>query len=255
MRRSAVQRLNRLRISGWISPGVGIGSGCTTVIALRIAASTRRGSSAACKLPTTRLVNVICHRGSYEILTDAYVRGVDEACIILDMIARTTLSSGRHAVAIETNGTTLQTNRQHSAILSHSEWRRLWTLERYVAPAGKMMLRADRSEIVEALNLCLNLASSLVHSVSFLGSCIALDFQPMERHTLKQRYEYLDLNVQLSGRRLRRVQRFGQSRGYDGTGIIPIGRTEACSRCSQFYSDFKEFVGKVTNGHQRVPPL
>ena len=93
MQRSAVQRLNRLHISGWISPGDGIESGCTTVIALRIAASTRRGSSAACKLPTTRLVNVICHRGSYEILTDAYVRGVDEACIILDMIARTTLSS------------------------------------------------------------------------------------------------------------------------------------------------------------------
>lgn len=80
-------------------------------------------------------------------------------------------------------------------------------------------------------------------------------FQPMERHTLKQRYEYLDLNDLLSGRRLRRVQRFGQSRGYDGTGIIPIGRMEASSRCSQFYPDFKEIVGKVTNGHQRVPPL
>lgn len=90
-------------------------------------------------------MNVICHRGSYEILTDAYVRGVDEACVILDMIARTTLSSGRHAVAIETNGTTLQTNRLRSAILSHSEWRRSWILERSVA------------------------------------------FQPMERHTLKQR--------------------------------------------------------------------
>lgn len=71
-----------------------------------------------------RLVNVICHRAGYDILTDAYVRGIDEACVILDVIARTTLSSGRHAVAIETNGTTLQTNRLRSAILSHSEWRR-----------------------------------------------------------------------------------------------------------------------------------
>ena len=202
-----------------------------------------------------RMINISCRSTGYDVVTDSYVRGIDEACVILDMLVRSILSSGRIAVTIETDGTTLQTNRLRSAIVSHDEWRRSWTLERCIAPAGQMILRADRSEIVEALNLCLNLASSLVHSVSFLGSCIALDFQPMEHHTLKQRYEYLDLNVLLSGRRLRRVQRFGQSRGYDGTGIIPIGRMEASSRCSQFYPDFKEIVGKVTNGHQRVPPL
>lgn len=73
-----------------------------------------------------------------------------------------------------------------------------------------MILRADRSEIVEALNLCLNLGASRVVSAYFMASRLRLDFDVMETSEFRKRYEYLDINVLLSGRRLRRVQRFGQ---------------------------------------------
>lgn len=156
-----------------------------------------------------RLVNVICHRGGYDIMTDAYVRGVDEACVILDMIARTILPSGRQSVLLDLDGSLKQRQALRSSIVSSGYWRRGWRMESQIV-SGKLTLRADRSEIVEALNLCLSLGGSHVISAYFVGSGISLDFEPMERHILKQRYEYLDLNVLLSGRRLRRVQRFGQ---------------------------------------------
>lgn len=156
-----------------------------------------------------RMINISCRSTGYDVVTDSYVRGIDEACVILDMLVRSILSSGRIAVTIETDGTTLQTNRLRSAIVSHDEWRRSWTLERCVAPAGQMILRADRSQIVEALNLCLNVGGSRVLSASFMASRLRLDFEPMEASDLRRRYEYLDINVMLSGRRIRRFQRFG----------------------------------------------
>lgn len=156
-----------------------------------------------------RLLNVVCLKGGYEITTDAYVRGVDEACVILDMIVRTVLPSGRYSVALELNGSPQQQRALLSEIKASGMWRPSWRIE-LTALSRKMILRADRSEIVEALNLCLDLGASRVLSASFLASRLRLDFDLMETSEFRKRYEYLDLNVLLSGRRLRRVQRFGQ---------------------------------------------
>ena len=156
-----------------------------------------------------RLLNVVCLKGGYEITTDAYIRGVDEACVILDMIARTILPSGRHAVTLDLNGSPQQNRALLSEIKSSGMWRASWRIELGTI-SRKMILRADRSEIVEALNLCLNLGASRVVSAYFMASRLRLDFDVMETSEFRKRYEYLDINVLLSGRRLRRVQRFGQ---------------------------------------------
>ena len=53
-----------------------------------------------------RMLNIACRASGYDVVTDSYVRGIDEACVILDMPVRSILSSGRIAVTIETDGTT-----------------------------------------------------------------------------------------------------------------------------------------------------
>lgn len=156
-----------------------------------------------------RLLNVTCQRTGYEITTDAYVRGVDQACVILDMIARTILPSGRHTVIIDLNGTPQQCRNLLAQIKASGMWSGSWRIE-LSSISRKLTLRADRSEIVEALNICLDFGGSRVVSAYFLASRLHLDFDVMDATEFRKRYEYLDINVMLSGRRLRRVQRFGQ---------------------------------------------
>ena len=156
-----------------------------------------------------RLLNVTCQQTGYEITTDAYVRGVDQACVILDMIARTILPSGRHTVIVDLNGTPQQCRNLLAQIKASGMWSGSWRIE-LSSISRKLTLRADRSEIVEALNICLDFGASRVVSAYFLASRLHLDFDVMDATEFRKRYEYLDINVMLSGRRLRRVQRFGQ---------------------------------------------
>ena len=79
--------------------------------------------------------------GGYEITTDAYIRGVDEACVILDMIARTILPSGRHAVTLDLNGSPQQNRALLSEIKSSGMWRASWRIELGTI-SRKMILRA-----------------------------------------------------------------------------------------------------------------
>lgn len=176
-----------------------------------------------------RLVNVICHRGGYDIMTDAYVRGVDEACVILDMIARTILPSGHQSVLLDLDGSLKQRQALRSTIVSSGYWRRGWRMESQIV-SGKLTLRADRSEIVEALN-------------SAYPSGVRTSYRPISwgrgsrstsnRWSATSSNNATNTSTSTSCCRVVVCDVFNasaKSHGYDGTGIIPMGRAGTHSR-------------------------
>lgn len=159
-----------------------------------------------------RLVNMICKPGGYVVMSDSFVIGIDCACVILDALARLLLPSGRVDLVIgfEASQRTVQIIR--NAAVTHPEWRKGWTLTLQESTKYRytLTLRADRSQIVGAANIILGLSGSAFRGMFFRFVGLAMDFDTDIGDDLYARYGETDINVLLSGYRVRRFQRFGR---------------------------------------------
>lgn len=156
-----------------------------------------------------RLCNIIAKQWGYVFYSDTWIRGIDCACVILDMLVRSSVSYTPVKIAVQFNGAGRQQQTVRASIVSHSCWQRRW----HASPIdghGIMYVSAPTTQICEAVNIILNTGYGVVCSVKFIACGISIDYAMYDDDDLRDRYEYMDINVLTSGIRVRRFQRFGQ---------------------------------------------
>lgn len=156
-----------------------------------------------------RLINVARHSFGYLISSDSYVCGLDEMCVILDALAQLFLPAGRESVYIHYRCSAERLKIICATACNSPNWSRSWLLEVKTVEGGVLKLTAPTSQLVEALNYLLTTTPSTFEKLRFLPGIITMDMQYDLGKELRERHGETDINVLLSGYRIRRFQKFG----------------------------------------------
>lgn len=156
-----------------------------------------------------RLINVTCFTYGYRVASDSFICGLDEACVILDALAQMFLPSGRESLYVRFRCSPERLKIIRAAAVNSPDWLRSWTLETRTVDSCMLKLTAPAAQIVTALNYLLATAEKPVESVRFTACSISMDLNNDLGKELRQRHGETDINVLLSGYRLRRFQKFG----------------------------------------------
>lgn len=164
-----------------------------------------------------RLINILCEHTGFTLYLDAYFLGLDQAFVVLHAL----ISSDPLAVNLndhEEAEITFRGGAQAAkvlmgSVLSHEEWRRTWSIERCAGVLSgiyKVRVRARASDIVRACSLVVDRAApqSSLLEIRFRWRHLRVDLD--QDLDLKRRHGFLDVNVLLSGFRIRRMQHFGR---------------------------------------------
>lgn len=156
-----------------------------------------------------RLINVVRHTFGYLVTSDSYVCGLDEVCVILDALIKLLMPSGRESVYIHYRCSAERLRIICATARNSPEWSRSWLLEVKTLENGMLKLTAPTSQLAAALNYLLTSAPSTFEKLRFITGVIAMDMQYDLGKELRQRHGETDINVLLSGYRIRRFQKFG----------------------------------------------
>lgn len=159
-----------------------------------------------------RLVNMICKPGGYRVMSDAYICGLDCACVIFNALTRLLVPSGRVDLVMLFDAPFRSMQAIRSAAIAHDDWRNGWTLTLNEGTKSRYTLniRADRSQIIGAANIVAGLSGTAFQGLHFRFLGLSMDFNTDLGNELYDRYGETDINVLLSGYRIRRFQRFGR---------------------------------------------
>lgn len=156
-----------------------------------------------------RLINVTCQSYGYLVASDSYVCGLDEACVILDALAQLFLPSGRESVYVYFRASPERLKVIRASVVNSPDWSRSWVLETKSVEGGVLKLTAPVAQLVAALNYLLTTASVPFEKLRFTLGVITMDLNCDLGKELKERHGESDINVLLSGYRIRRFQKFG----------------------------------------------
>lgn len=156
-----------------------------------------------------RLVNVTCFAYGYRVASDSYICGLDEACIILDALAQMFLPTGRESLYVHFNCSPQRLKIIRATAANSPDWLRSWTLDAKSIDSSMLKLTAPTAQIVTALNYLLTTAGQPVEKVRFAACSISMDLKNDLGRELSARHGETDINVLLSGYRIRRFQKFG----------------------------------------------
>ena len=156
-----------------------------------------------------RLINVTCQSYGYLVASDSYVCGLDEACVILDALVQMFLPSGRESVYVYFRTSPERLKVIRASVVNSPDWSRSWMLETKSVEGGVLKLTAPVAQLVAALNYLLTTASVPFEKLRFTLGVVAMDLNYDLGKELKERHGESDINVLLSGYRIRRFQKFG----------------------------------------------
>lgn len=159
-----------------------------------------------------RMVNVETRFSRYAVVSDSFIAGIDQTCVIFDALARALLPSGRYNVDIAFDGTSQRLRAIRAAATSNPEWSRNWRLEMGTIDThglNRLTLTAELPHLIAAANIVINMAGTAFRSMAFRFMTLRLDTQELTDKDIFRRYGTADINVMLSGYRLRRFQKFG----------------------------------------------
>lgn len=159
-----------------------------------------------------RMVNVETRFNRYAVISDSFIAGIDQCCVIFDALARALLPSGRYTVDIACEGTSQRLRAIRAAAVSSPEWSRNWRLEFGTIDThglNRLTLSAELPQLVAAANIVVNVAGTAFRSIAFRFMSLRLDTEELADKDICRRYGTADINIILSGYRLRRFQKFG----------------------------------------------
>lgn len=156
-----------------------------------------------------RLVNVSCLPTGFLVASDSYVCGLDEACVILDALAQMFLPSGRESIYVRFHTTPARLKVVRAGAVNCGDWSASWELEVKTFEGGVLKLTAPAAQLVAALNVLLSRSDAPFESLRFCVGAISMDMRFDLGKELRERHGESDINVLLSGYRIRRFQRFG----------------------------------------------
>lgn len=164
-----------------------------------------------------RLINILRERLGFTLYLDAYFLGLDQAFVLLHaLVSSDPLAVGlndHEEAEITFRGGAQAAKVLMASVLSHEDWRRTWSIERCAGVLSgiyKVRVRARASDVVRACSLVVDRATpqSSLLEIRFRWRHLRVDLD--QDLDLKRRHGYLDINVLLSGFRIRRMQHFGR---------------------------------------------
>lgn len=165
-----------------------------------------------------RMVNIETLHNGYILQSDTYISDLDCACVVLDSLARFMIPTGRITVLLHFNTSERNLTGIRNSIFSLESWNRVsWRLNiEHVTHLDKQVLQLSvpLDQAAAAINLAATVGGSKFVSADFRFFGLRMDCTILSSDELAKRYGSTNINVLLSGNRLRCFQKLGQLTKY-----------------------------------------